>query len=569
MLTFSQEQRALSGLSYEAGFDGGMSLRYLQANEMSCFAKSLSGSYIPLNSITNGRLTIRVASVEATTIEIDLKSPEDRAETRDATRLIGIAATPLSLSQFISSSRELAFSHADQRTKVLSAIDQILLTESGISTTEAIRVEEGKMTSEAIVVTYQQEQKKSLPTQQALDLFNRHIRADKNLSANVFQVFANKMMEQYPLIQSEMPCATLSRTTANKLCDVILSRTYSSHPAATQRQFQDALKTYGRYSFTNDVIKMLALSIAAGDDSPAVQFDLHYELDGVTYFVSRKEPLKIIHCQNATEAKAHQGMNRSQPLLEVGGYYSPEYNVVVFEANETEPFSSYFIHEASHATMHFLFKNKTKPYNPDDANQKNTFEQAALSVFKNVAQKLGIKKAALSTLHSIPDIVALLKRETMLDLIECNYRSSKAQALSFMLELRNKYGFAEDLTAEKLEENIINKLKQEIANKKLKPHDLTVLSEFAALIYDYPEEEIEEELIVRLPQLLAEKVPSPKLKSYFNPLMKYWNATVTPAVSTLYALHQARCREAADPKSTPYLIEEYLTSASNKKRKRS
>ena len=183
------------------------------------------------------------------------------------------------------------------------------------------------------------------------------------------------------------------------------------------------------------------------------------------------------------------------------GYYSPEFNVITFKGEKGDKteniFVPAFIHESSHAVINRLFKNDCKPFFKTDESQKAYYAQAEIAVFKNVAQKLMLGESELLTLNTTENIIEAIKQSNLLN----------------------------ELITE--EDNVIAK------GLNISEEEFLILSELHSLIYHYPPNTISTELIVRIPQLLTQGVPTITLENYFKPLMNYWENIITPEVTKI------------------------------------
>lgn len=510
---------------------------------------NLHNQYQAQNSISNERMTVKVADLEANAAIVQIK---DVVIAHGSGTNTALTISGLCLSEVLSQSPP--FQAESIQKSVLSTLNKIddIMSINKISTYRETL--DGKIIFDETRIIYNSKNS-DMFTSKASDIIEAQINADLNLGTDIFDKINQEMFNQYPLIQSEHPCKNLALLAPNTLSNVILSRTYSSNPASTETQLIDALKTYGQFNYQSDIIKTLAISIVAGEKYPVVPHNTHYVIDGITYFVTRQDPLKIMHPEMLEKNIYEQ---------EIAGVYSSEYNIIAFTGKPGDhSFAAHFIHEAGHGVLHLLFKNEGKPFSNDaHFEQKTAYEEAELNVFKHLANKLGLNEPDLENLTSINDLIQTIKINTILDLIYLSTHENDVDTMQFSFNLKSKYGFEIDLPAEILDEKITTKLAQEFNTLGITENDFKVLIEFSNLLYCYDEDLLQTELIVRIPQLLAEGTSLSTVETYFKPLMNYWDTTITPEVTKMFEDHQAQCHPDQHhylPTEMPaYCIEEYI-----------
>ncbi len=155
-------------------------------------------------------------------------------------------------------------------------------------------------------------------------------------------------------------------------------------------------------------------------------------------------------------------------------------------------------------------------------------------------------------LSTSAEVKSVLKKDSILDLFGYEQQIQHIDPDSLTL----KYG-------KEISEEMFEHHKNKLA---LSDEDNYILSAFSRLIYLYSEEDMVGEVIVRIPQLLAEGTSIPSLEEYFTPLMDYWKLAITPEISRLFKEHQLDCNQ---PKSesiiTRYCIEEVEATIQNPK----
>lgn len=350
------------------------------------------------------------------------------------------------------------------------------------------------------------------------------------------------LYSKYPVLQSEYPSKTLNSTTANSLSDIILSRTYSSDPTHTKMLIENALKTYGQFSYTHDVIKSLLSNIAIDNSNPVTEFQHAIIHNQDRYNVNWQGPLKIAHYQ----PEEFSGKNYTS------GQYSGKYNLIsIFTKNnevETQ-FGVTLIHEIGHYVMHSLFKNNYKPYQSSNLEQKNTYLEAELATFKNLGKKLGLSSYKLDSLDKVDDVINEIKNTPLMELMAYFHSASKSTDSTYVNEMRTKHGFSyfnDYFPNWAIDTKLFFKLQKsilfiEISESETISDHLKILSQFSLLLFDYQREALEPELIIRIPHLLSDNVPLSTLETYFKPLMNYWDNHVTPQINMAFENHQEQC----------------------------
>ena len=347
---------------------------------------------------------------------------------------------------------------------------------------------------------------------------------------------------KYPTLQSEYPCKMLNSNTPNSLSDIILSRTYSSNPTHTEMLVQHALKTYGQFSYTDDVIKGLLSNIAIDNLNPVTQFQDATLYNEEWYNVNWQEPIKIAHYQPEEISDKNY----------IGGQYNKQYNLISTfskKTNTEDSFGTTFIHETGHYVMNSLFKNGSKPYSPSKLEQKNAYHEAELATFKNLGSQLGVPSFKLDPLNKVDDVIHEIKNTPLMELIAYFQSASKSTDHDYINEMRSKYGFSylnDYLPNWVIDVKLFLKLQKSMSpievgdSGKISDHQ-KILTQFSLLLSDYEKESIEPELIIRIPHLLSENVPLSTLETYFKPLMNYWDNHITPQINLAFENHQEQC----------------------------
>lgn len=443
--------------------------------------------YVPQNTLTSGAVTVRVAEIECISNDVKLSKVQSFILPRYFGYLVKIVKY---LSEMLIGPGVISYSDrhlidivnsADsdkyKLPDVLSRLESSVSFMEGSNNTEN---ENGKIKICSYLVRYNYEM-----TRSSLDRrVEFQMQADRSLSAHIIEALNEEMLSQYPLILSEQPCGALSQIKPNSFMGVILSRTYSSNPMKTKMHLEKVIGNCGFSHYTSDIVKAMCLGIVKGDNYPFVKYEQNHIIGGTTYFISRKDPLKIVHCQDKEEYALHRRNDCSPEGYRSVGYYSREYNVIAFLADDMDDNTlGTFIHESAHAIMNILFKNKSKPYSSENAEQLNAYKLAELNVFRNVAEKLGFPAKELSSVDNVADIIKWLKDDIA---IFSKHKNDK------------------------------------------------VLSAFSILVRAYEESELDCEVIVRIPQFLSMGIPLSNLQTYFMPLLNYWDKIITPKFSAFF-----------------------------------
>ena len=110
---------------------------------------------------------------------------------------------------------------------------------------------------------------------------------------------------------------------------------------------------------------------------------------------------------------------------------------------------------------------------------------------------------------------------------------AKTLAASDKLRQQQKFVESRDVLASIsgspfLKPEVRTQVKKEINvnNSSLSNDDIFILATFSRLLYYYPVDQLDAELIVIIPELLIHGISEEKVAEYFGPLMEYWNKTI-------------------------------------------
>ncbi len=370
-----------------------------------------------------------------------------------------------------------------------------------------------------------------------VEYYAYQINLNNNITAAAPEIY-HTAYKTYPALQSEHPSKTLNTIGTNSLSDIILSRTYSSNSTQSEMQLQNALKTYGEFSYTNDLIKGLLSNVAIDNSTPVTSFQSYTPYNNAWYLLNFQEPIKITHFQPGEFA------NKTN----TGGMYQEKYNAISIFSKSVDSdtsFATTFIHETGHYVMNGLFKNGCKPFTSSNLAQKNAYEEAELATFKNLGKQLGLPLSRLDPLDKVDDVIDEIKNTTLIELMAYFQSPSKSKDSSYVSEMRTKHGFSymnDYLIDTKLFFKLLNSQSfiEVPSSEKLSVH-IDIITQFTILMFDYPREKLEVELIIRIPHLLSENVPLSTLETYFKPLMNYWDNHITPQINTSFENHQEQC----------------------------
>jgi hypothetical protein len=491
VLEFESKDSSIE-LSNMPGISKEISLCSVQSADYTLSSGKFTGTYTPQHSVYKNGVKVTVARIESQIEAIMLKKslPQVTNESEGVSTALATQSNVLALKDILPSVAEINQSHAFKLLK-----DAKTLGGMWEDFSHKINIKNGVV---SVTTNYSNYNYNIAATNKLFQVstppLKRQAYADMNLSEDIIVTLNEIMLNQYPLIKQEQPCKVLEQDRINTSSDAILTRTYSSNKKLTTQYMTDAVKTYETLSkYTREVMQVIEMASIAGELAPHAVSHSHTKIDDVFYNVSRQ--VQIVHCLTDNELSSHSpvGMRKN-----IGGYYSAEYNVITFLADDYENhFLPSFIHEAAHAAFNMLYQNQSNPFLEDEP---FAFQKAEYQTFRLAASKLGISEDSLNKTESTNDVIHLLKDNRFLERL--SLRTSKQD------------------------------LQPELDALALTDDDLTVLSQFADLVHFYKAEEISQELIVRVPQLFAEKVSASTIRVYFHAIMDYWDKEISPKIST-------------------------------------
>lgn len=513
--TYKKTKAILAPIIDIPGFTWNVSTKKIDANGYSLNVETLHAKYEPQNVQKIGHLSIKPLGIETTTYHCTIEAHNKNFSEK------------LNLNDIF-----------NQVTNTSLEYPEISTEENSIS---QCLIEKDQYTCHKLVLSFGDVKSDvSFVTDAGYHVYQMNL--NDNMSIVMPEIYQD-LHSKYPPLQSEYPCKILNSNTTNSLSDIILSRTYSSNPTHTEMLIQHALKTYGQYSYTDDVIKGMLSNIAIDSSNPVAPFQEATPYNENWYSVNWQEPIKISHLQP----------ERIENNDNLGGKYQQRYNLIsIFsgKTNTEDSFGTTFIHETGHYVMNGLFKNDSKPYSPSNLEQKNAYNEAELTTFKNLGKQLGLSSLKLDSLNAVDDVIHEIKNTPLMELMTYFQSLNKSKDEVYINEMRSKHGFSylnDYLPNWIIDAKLFLKLQKSTSSievgdsEKISEH-LKIMSQFSLLLFDYERVELEPELIIRIPHLLSDKIPLSTLETYFKPLMTYWDNHITPQVNLAFENHQEQCQ---------------------------
>lgn len=369
------------------------------------------------------------------------------------------------------------------------------------------------------------------------DFIHEHIKIDQTLTPSIFKHIYEEMFTTYPILLSPQIKTELSSDRPVKLSEILLSRMHSKNHQVSSNLVKQVLAESSNKPIIGDALKIIALGIAQGAEMPIapIKLDLFFEDEsGNSIFldIERKEPLRIIHFLDRSE---FVNLKHSNALINsnVGGFYSPQYNLVAFGA------SSAFGHEATHAAMNILYNNGCNPYPNTHGQAYEAYQTAAKSLLTATARMFHVKEEVIAN-QTTADLIKILKDQTPSIFCAIGEEKSLLDDNKIKVELADRY-FPEKQALEITFDILLERSRLFEVEFKLNDDECYILRQMSKLIYIYPLEEFDNELIALGAHSMFYEAESQTVANFFKPLHEYANKFIHPEVETLLQAHNIQC----------------------------
>jgi hypothetical protein len=429
--------------------------------------------------------------------------------------------------------KELTLNDNDLEATVRRLTDEIALNVYPAEMTGfggKLEVKDGKVVIEDYALNVPLAQTNVLPA---------YVKMDQTLTPSMFTHIYDKMFTAYPILSSPQVKTELSFDRPVKLSEILLSRMHSSDHLASSDLIERVIAKESNKPIIGDALKIIGLGIAQGAEMPIAPIKLHYEINDesgnpIYLEIERKEPLRIIHSLDKSELV---NLAHSNAVTDgnVGGFYSPEYNLVAFGA------SSAFGHEATHAAMNILYNNGCNPYPNTHGQAFEAYQTAAKSLLNATARMFHVKEEVIAN-QTTADLIKILKNQTPSIFCAIGEEKSLLDDNRIKVELANRY-FPEKQALEITFEILLERARLFEVEFKLNDDEWYILRQMSKLIYIYPLEEFDNELIALGAHSMFYEAESQTVVNFFKPLHEYANKFIHPQVETLLQAHNTQCNK--------------------------